>query len=139
MVMWLHKVWRKISLKMANKRLYRHYTLINRYVSMLQFAITSDTKMCWDVILIRVPKSVEEIYMTLKCGDYNTYSSGKHWREFLVVLDDFYVEYFNSRLTNRSLPSKEEVQNLIHKMRDLNVKHACYLPKYTRKNRYAFA
>lgn len=134
----IRRLWRKLSLKTANWRLSRHYTLISEYASFLGENFSDDNQMCWDVLLDKVPKSVEEIYLTLKCGDYNTYSNGKRWNEFMAVLDDLYIEYFNSRLTNRPLPDQKKILSVIYTMRCLNAMHACYLPRYNRENRYAF-
>lgn len=139
MFVWIRKLWKKLSLKMANRRLTRHYMLINEYASTIQRNIYCGNQVSWTVILIKIPKSVEEIYLTLKCGDYNTYANGKHWKEFMTVLDNFYVEYMSCRINNRPLPDNEEIFNMLYALKCLSAAHACYLPKYTPENRYAFS
>lgn len=135
---WLRKRWITRKLRRANRRLTYHYTMVQKYCSILSENVAINNQVCWDVILEKLPKSVEEITLTLGCGDYFSYTNARQWNTFLIRLDELDFHYCRSLFTNRQLPGEEEIISVIYFLTYLSAMNTSLLSKYQEANRYAF-
>lgn len=138
MFSWIRRRWLTRKLRRANRRLQYHYNLVSKYCDMLSQNFATNDQICWEVILTKLPRSVEEISLTLKCGDYYSYTNARKWNDLLSRLDELDFSYGHSILTNRQLPGKDEIQSVIYMLTFLNTMNTSLLHKYQQENRYAF-
>lgn len=129
--------WKKRHLRRANRRLKYHYEQVRKYSSMLFEHISQDDQKCLEIILVKLPKSVEKISLTLRCGDYYSYVNSRQWSDFLSRIDELDFCYGENILTNKPLPSKNDIMPFIYMLTCLIGMHTSFLHIYQQNNRYA--
>lgn len=129
--------WKTRALRRANRRLKYHYDLVRKYLTILSDNLQSGNHQeSWDIILLKLPRSIEEISLTLKCGDYWSYRNYRQWNFLFAELDclDFY--YGHSILTNTPIPN-DNIYIVLCWLTFLMEMHSSLLPKYQPQNRNA--